>query len=132
MSDISDVFGDVIHSYTRAQAIEDGSLIDVTDTARQAGFKWPVAVTAAVWGAYVKVPEGVALQDEAGRLWDVLWMAFCGIRRGTPDSRNRLAFQLHVRNDNRDRTPPLVTLHAHAGPGDNAEPVITIMLPDED
>lgn len=29
---------DLIHSYSRAQAIADGELIDVTDTAREAGF----------------------------------------------------------------------------------------------
>ena len=133
MSDLSDIFGDVIHSYTREQAIDDGVLIDVTDVARQAGFRWPVAVTSAVYATYVEVPEGVDLQDESGRLWDVVWMAFCAIKRGTPtDSSNRMAFQLHVRDDNRDRTPPLVTLHAHAGPGDQGEPVITIMLPEED
>jgi len=37
-----------------------------------------------------------------------------------------------VRNDNRDRTPPLVRLKALCGPGDQSEPVITIMLPVED
>jgi len=34
----------VIHTYTRAQAIEDGVLIDVSEMAREAGFRWPVAV----------------------------------------------------------------------------------------
>jgi hypothetical protein len=34
---------DLIHRYTRADAIRDGVLIDVTQTAREAGFRWPVA-----------------------------------------------------------------------------------------
>ncbi|MCF5089180.1 hypothetical protein GIW57_03195 [Stenotrophomonas sp. PA-6-5C] len=35
---------DLIHSYTRAQAIEDGVLVDVSDVAKEAGFKLPVAI----------------------------------------------------------------------------------------
>jgi hypothetical protein len=30
------------------------------------------------------------------------------------------------------RKPRLITLKAHCGPGDECEPVITIMLPEED
>jgi hypothetical protein len=41
-------------------------------------------------------------------------------------------FGVHVRNDNRERTPPLVRLKAVCGPGDQGEPVITVMLPGED
>ena len=43
-----------------------------------------------------------------------------------------LAFALHVRNDNRERSPPLVRLKAVAGPDDQGEPCLTVMLPDED
>jgi hypothetical protein len=32
---------------TRADALRDGVLIDVTATAREAGLRWPVALTAA-------------------------------------------------------------------------------------
>jgi hypothetical protein len=41
-------------------------------------------------------------------------------------------FALHVRNDNRECAPPLVLLKAVYGPGDQGEPVVTIMLTDED
>jgi hypothetical protein len=41
-------------------------------------------------------------------------------------------FGVHVRNHNRERTPPLVRLKALRGSGDRGEPVITVMLPDED
>lgn len=40
---------EVIHAYTRAQAIEDGVLVDLSDLAREAGFRFPVAVTLGVW-----------------------------------------------------------------------------------
>jgi hypothetical protein len=65
---------DLIHRYTRAQAIADGVLIDGSQTAREAGFGFPVALTRAVWERCVAVPPAVVCQDEAGRLWDVLWL----------------------------------------------------------
>jgi hypothetical protein len=43
---------------------------------------------------------------------------------------HELRFAVHVRNDNRERTPPLVQLKALCGPGDEGEPVI--LMPDED
>jgi hypothetical protein len=122
---------EIIHAYTREQAIADGVLIDVTGAAKEAGFSMPVALTQAVWAQYVKVPDGVTCQDEAGRLWDIFWMARNAIVRSKGDG-PELRFQLHVRDDNRDRTPPLVTLKAVCGPGDDGSPCITVMLPDED
>ena len=62
-------FGPVIFAYTRAQAIEDGILVDVSETAREAGFRIPVAVTRTVWDRIVALPEGyLGFQDERGRL----------------------------------------------------------------
>ena len=40
---------ETIHVYSRKQAIEDGALFDVTDVARKAGIRHPVAMTSAVW-----------------------------------------------------------------------------------
>jgi hypothetical protein len=125
------LFGPVIFAYTRKRAIADGVLVDVTETAKEAGFKVPVAVTRAVWARYVAVPEGVEGQDEKGRLWDVLWMCRLGIARGT-SYKPEVLFRLHVRNDNREGVPPLVTLKAVCGPDDDASPCVTIMEPDED
>lgn len=121
---------DIIHSYTRQQAIEDGVLVDVTETAHEAGFCYPVALTATVFGTYVEAPASVPGQDAAGRLWDILWMLRHAIR-GSSGGGSELRFQLHVQNS--ESAPPrLVTLKSVCGPGDDGEPVITIMLPDED
>lgn len=122
---------ELIHRYTRAQGIEDGVLVDVSATAREAGFVMPVAVTAAVFAEYVAVPDGVSGQDVAGRLWDVLWMLRHGIRANTSEDSSAVRFELYVRNSDRQE-PELVTLKALCGPGDDTEPVITIMLPHED
>ena len=121
---------DYVYRYTRADAIRDGVLIDVTDTAKEAGFKYPVALTAAAWAKCVAVPPGVECQDEAGRLWDVLWLLACAVRGGAGGAEVR--FGIHVLNDNRAGTPPLVRLKALCGPGDEGDPVITVMLPEED
>ena len=47
---------DLLYAYTRAQALADGVLVDVTTTAQEAGIKYPVALTRAVWCRYVEVP----------------------------------------------------------------------------
>ena len=60
---------DLIYAYTRAQALKDGVLIDVTTMAKETGLKYPAAVTTAVWSKYVAVPDACPWQDEAGRLW---------------------------------------------------------------
>jgi hypothetical protein len=120
----------LIHAYSRKEAIEDGFLVDVSETAREAGFRYSVAVTRTVWERYVVVPEGVSCQDEGGRLWDILWMLKAEIASGAKDSEDVLEFRLYVRNNN--ELLELVTLKSVCGPGDDGEPVITIMLPSED
>ncbi|MEO6788254.1 MAG: hypothetical protein ABI318_19195 [Chthoniobacteraceae bacterium] len=53
--------------------------------------------------------------------------------RGPANERPQMPFGLHVRNNNRDRTPPLVNLKAVCGPRDigDPQPAITVMLADE-
>ena len=126
-------FGEVISSYSRKQAIEDGFLIDVTSTAREAGFKVPVAVTSAVWEDCCEWDEQDAkrhYQDVSGRLWDVLYMAFIAIRKSQGGTQlfygiHRIPRVGHGRKRN-------VILKLVSGPGDSGEHVITIMQPQED
>ena len=124
-------FGDVIYSYTRAHAVADGFQIEVTKTAQEAGIRFPVFLTRAVYDAYVTVPPDVAGQDEAGRLWDILTMTRFAILRSRSGC-DRLPVALYVRNDN--RRPRLVRLTATCGPLDidDPQPAITVMLMDED
>ena len=89
-----------------------------------------MALTAAAWGWCVAVPPGVVCQDEAGRLWDVVWLLRVAI--GGSKGGSVVRFGVRVRNDNAEGTPPLVRLKALCGPGDDGEPVITILLPGED
>ena len=128
MSQPDPIFGDVIHTYSRAEALEDGVLVDAGAMAQEAGLRWPVALTRAVWGAYVEVPPGVQAQDETGRLLDIMWMAYCAIRASK--CVRELRYTVLVRHDNRRPTP--VRLKLLSGPGDDGEPVLTILLPEED
>jgi hypothetical protein len=125
-------FGQVIFSYSRAQAVADGFQVDVTKTAREAGIRFPVFLTRAVFDAYVAVPEGVEGQDEAGRLWDILWMLRFAIRKAAAQGLIRVPFALYVRNDN--HRPKLVKLVATCGALDvnSSQTAITVMMPDED
>jgi hypothetical protein len=132
---VTELFGDVIYSYTRAQAIADGVLVDVTEPAREAGFRWPVAMTSAAWADCVAWTEGDSqqqiYQDESGRLWDVLWMAFNAIR--SANGGTQMEYQLdRVPRDGQSIEAQLTSLKLVCGPGDAGEPVITLMLPGED
>jgi hypothetical protein len=120
---------DLIHRYTRAQALEDGVLVDVTETAREAGFRVPVALTQTAWAECVHWTEEdsarVVHQDEPGRLWDVLWMARIAARAARGGGRT--SFKLHrVPRDGKTGQPMPVTLLLDIGPGYEGEPVIII------
>lgn len=122
---------EIISSYSRAQAIEDGVLVDASIMAREAGFKFPVAITDTVWALYVKAPDGIFDQDEKGRLWDILNVLRYEIaRRKNEEENDIILFTVLVKNDNSRPRP--FKLKAICGPGDDPRPVITIMLPDED
>ena len=120
----------IIYAYTRKQAVEDGEQVDVSTTAAEAGIRFPVFLTRRVFDAYVTVPPNVTTQDEAGRLWDIVWMLRFAIRKRNGQA--RLPFALYVRNDN--RRPRLVKLIASCGAldMDDPQPAITVMMPDED
>lgn len=120
---------DLIHAYTRKQALEDGTLHDLSALAKEAGFRIHAACTAAVHAQYIAVPPGVTCQDESGRAWDIVYMMKVAVGRDKLDA-DTLEFQVYVRNDN--RSPKPVWLKAAVGPGDAGEPVLTIMCRHED
>ena len=123
-------FGNLIYSYTRAQAIADGVLIDVTDEAKAHGFKVPVAITDHLFHGYVEVPAELETEGQSvtGRLHDLLTLAMIAARtsKGTDRAYFKVAFLMAP-----GRTETVQVI-AHIGPGDTAEPVLTIMLPEDD
>jgi hypothetical protein len=144
MTEFNDPFGEVIFSYSRTDALNDGVLVDVTETAKEVGIKYHTALTTAVHATYVQVPEELhGIQDAEGRLWDILWMLRVAIARSTANS-DTTHFDLLVAmsnqtpwqdNENKDADfsdHRIVTLKAICGPDDSGHPCITIMKPNED
>ena len=120
-------FGPLIYAYTRADALRDGELIDVSTMAAEMGYRVPVAVTRTVWFGVVE-PDETPGQSVEGRLEDVLRMLHYAIRTG-PQSTSWVRFQLYALIGGVSR---LLTLKAVMGPGDAGEPVLTVIWPDED
>ena len=121
----------VIFSYTRMQAIEDGVLIDVTEQANQLGFKVNTVVTATLFHGYVEPPTGLTGegQSTAGRLHDLLFLVLCAARKnhaGADRAAVRVSFLMAPGKTE------TVEVIAHIGPGDQGEPVLTLMLPEDD
>lgn len=117
-------FGPVIFSYTRKQAIEDGVLTDITEIAKQAGFKYPVAIST---GVLSLVNDGVKVgRDYNGIVWDILNVLKVAARK---TGGSRADFKVLIWNGKKDIPHDLYSI---CGPGDDRAPVVTIMLPDED
>jgi len=116
-----------IYGYSRQQALADGVLVDITGLAHEMGIRHSVAVTRAVYnlvGGLTSEHEGGQSPD--GRLWDILWMLrLKALGAQGPE----ILFEVTLNTASGHR---LVRLKAAYSPGDDSEPVLTIMLPDED
>jgi hypothetical protein len=71
---------EVISIYTQSEAIEDGTLVNISDTqeVKETGFKVPVIVTR---GVYELLDVNTSGQSFAGRLWDLLTIARLAIKK---------------------------------------------------
>lgn len=132
---MEDLFGPVISSYTREEAINDGQLVDVTKTAKEAGIIFPVALTRAVYEECVlwtaEDSSKQTHQDESGRLWDVLYMLKVAIS-AAQGSCDHLDYCVYVvPRDGKSQKSKCIELSSYLRPGDRAEPVITIQMPNE-
>ncbi len=133
---IEDFPGPVISSYTRKQALADGALVDVSDMAWDAGFKLRVALTRAAWDDCIAwTDEDSACQtdqDQNGRLWNVLIMAWVKVRT-SPKAGAVVHYGLkRVPRDGAALEATLTELKVVLSNGDDGEPVLTIHLPNEE
>ncbi len=110
-----------IYSYTAEQAIEDGILVDVSSMAKEAGFTWPVRITRGVHDLCTP-PKTNKIQSYQGRLWDVLWMAYCKIKMTKDKEEGLVPFKVKL-------GPKLYILWACID--GTSGPAIHIMLPSE-
>jgi hypothetical protein len=113
---------DLIFSYSRADAIRDGVLIDLSSRAKSLGYRIPVALTARLYEALTAGAKDEA--EKAARV-DLLLIALRDSITENPGAGDRLDFVLKV--------PTLAPLNAWAlcGPGDTPDPVLTVMRPHE-
>lgn len=131
MNELTEIFGEVVYAYTRKQAIEDGVLVDLmqdkmAEVCRQ-HYKYPIACTAAVFAIMEKAVENKRhCNDYAGVLHDMLWMSRV-MKRDLNESTK--LFRVKIKGAGRQS---VFDFKMVCDSGDNAEPVITIMLPDED
>jgi len=117
---------EIISQYTREQALEDGELVDISITPDSPIGDRHVACTASVWAIIDKAVENKKhLNDLQGVLWDIHWMASRYAKADT----DRFLFKVIITGAGRKR---IFIFRAVCHPGDNLEPVITIMQPDED
>jgi hypothetical protein len=132
-------FGEPIYSYSRAQAIADGALVDVSETAQQVGFRYPVALTAALYERLLPSPHEiggeVACPEERrdDRLWKLLWLVVLHIRfmeRNTDTIQFQVTLQEADPKTGEYRKVDL-RLWAVCGPGDQGEPVVTVGFPED-
>jgi hypothetical protein len=135
LSSLEDFFRAMVFSYSRADALEDGILVDVSDMAKEAGFLLPVAVSSALWGDINDIPEGSG-QDVNGRLWDVLTMGnhaiHTAVARGNGNG-TTLRYQVILTlPGGASEEESLYSVKSVIGPGDDGRPVLTLMQPHED
>jgi hypothetical protein len=119
-----DLFGPVIFSYSRAQAIEDGVLWDVTGIARLVGSKYPTAFSAGVTelcatGTDPETDGPMYSPETALRILTTLRQAIVMQKDKKSDDMIWFDFEGHA-------------LYSICGPGDTAAPVLTVMLTTED
>ncbi len=124
---------EVIYTYSRAQALADGVLVDVSSMAQEAGFRYPVAISVDLHAALTPNTRELSWgQSYDGRLWDVLFMASMAARRTIWDRQAAFDVSQAVCPTNRGRLHRR-TLHLWIviGPGDNHEPVVTLGFPED-
>lgn len=128
---MAELFGEPIYSISRAELIEDGFLVDLMQdemagVARQ-HYKFPIACTIAVFEVMRKAVENKRhCNDYAGILHDMLWMSRCA---GRKVDESTVYFRVIITGAGRSKYHNFKLI---VGPGDQGEPVITILLPNED
>lgn len=111
-------------TYPWSQAVRNGLLIDVTETARGIGFNYPVAVTRTVWCRCVQAAQGTEGPNDARWLAYLLDTLFESIHAlagpGAP-----FHYQVRMRDDSREPKP--VTLKAVLAFDDDGWPCLRVL-----
>jgi hypothetical protein len=126
---MEDIFGEVIYSYSRKQAIDDGVLVDLNQfiPVHESGYKYPIVCTDTVWNIIdAAVQDKSKCNDYNGVVWDILHMSR---NMQVKTWETGCLFEVII---NGPKGQLNHILKIECSPGDNAEPVLTVMLPFED
>ena len=137
---MNDTFwGFPVSVYTRAQALADGVLVDLTPHAQPYGFKIPLACTEAVWlsiqwnQAIEARKRNATGQSTEGRLHDVLTLARMAAQGAAHANESVAEFEvLMVPGVGQETAPRVQLLRLVVSGGDSGEPVLTLMFLRED
>lgn len=136
----SNLFGNVIHTYSRKNALEDGVQFCLSERFPKECclYKYTVFCTGAVWDLIESATINNPGTDQAGVVWDLMWMSTKSPFRThpTPDT---CLFTLIIQGANRkpdfwEDEFPIYRLQSkcEAKDFDDPTPVVTISLPFED
>jgi hypothetical protein len=141
---LSEIFGEPISVYTRADAIADGMLVDVTAWASDGpdgmlgGFTVPVAITRSLWIAidiYTRDDPGEPRwhrlareggESTRGRAHDVLWLANLAARRAVGRDRTHYPVLITLKGPDGTLVPKTIRLEMRID-GDG----VTIGVPED-
>lgn len=118
---------DIVYSYTREQAVEDGEQVlltgELAQMARQL-YKFPVYLTRSVWALVEMATSDKRYHNDVpGVIWDILWMSRHYCRK---IDNQTTQFQVTITGTGRRR---LHTLYIQCGPTDidDPAPALTVM-----
>ena len=123
---------EIIYAYTRQDAFKDGALVDLNQwiSIEESPFRYPVACTSTVFKIIEKaVNNKKYLNDYEGVIWDIMYMATVPSARKKALGESGWIYNVIITGTGRKKYHDLKIL---CHPGDNMEPVLTIMLPTED
>ncbi len=125
---------DVAFTYTRKQALENDVLIDITDIAKEIGFISCVAVPSTVWHGYIVSAKEIEYfgRSVKGRVWDVISRLYFRILCSEATDVIHFKTVFMMPDERHIFKYETVALKAVVSVGDNGEPVLTIMLLEED
>jgi len=134
--DMNELFGEPVSTYTTQDGLDDGHLVEVNAKDRmEAGYKIPVVLTRNVYEDCVAWDNGVErwVQDETGRMWDILWLSKIAFSRSDSETKNAgpIVFELKRIPRRGCGSKRWVTLWMMPSFNELGEPYFTIMKPED-
>ena len=126
---------DVIYSYTRKQALEDGVLIDVTKWAAASdnfpsGFTCSVVFTNSLWMAVQNLPNlDRGIDEIRNRAINIIYQGARAIRSAMKIFEDEALFDVMLPQKGKDSETTQLLIQSHEG--DEGEPAVTIGFPED-